>query len=171
MNGGDDSQSYFAAASPPKGNGLDAQLAELKLMQQQLLANRSNTGSPSRGPLLQQQQPIIPTTGAAPYMYVDPRARGYNPMAELQDNQGHDQQYLDRVNNQEMLRRFQLLPADAQKILMNTKALPRYASDKSDLNDMLNSSPETQFLGKPKPTPTPTAVPKPTKYFPVSYFT
>jgi len=32
----------------------------------------------------------------------------------------------------------------------------KVAGDRSELNDMLNQSPETQFLSKPQPTPTPT---------------
>ena len=37
-----------------------------------------------------------------------------------------------------------------------------YADDRSDLNDMLNQTPETSYLGK-NPTPTPAPSPTPTK--------
>jgi hypothetical protein len=150
MDTGDDSQSYFSAA---RKGGLSDQLEELKLMQQQLIANRANGGSPSRGPLLQ-QQPIIPTTGAAPYMYVDPNA-----------GQGQDAQQLRDL---QLLKQFQLLPSNTPNILMNTKALPRFAGERDDL---LRDTEDTFYgggHGQPRPTPKPT--PQPTKYFPVSYF-
>ena len=38
-----------------------------------------------------------------------------------------------------------------------------YADDRSDLNDMLNQTPETGFLSKPSGTPTPAPSPTPTK--------
>jgi hypothetical protein len=80
MDGTDDSQSYFSAASPPKVGGLDETLEELKLMQRNLVASRQ--GSPSRGAFIGQQNPnvIIPSTGAANYWYVDPKAQSFNPM-------------------------------------------------------------------------------------------
>ena len=152
MDGSEDPRSYFSAAQP-KGSGLDEELAKLKQMQQAILANRQS-GSPSRGPLLQQPNVILPTTGAAPYLYVDPNA-----------GQVHEQQ----LNNLQMLKQFQLLPPDAQKILMNTKALPRFAGERDDL---LKDTEDTFYgggHGQPRPTPTPT--PQPTRFFPVSYFT
>lgn len=51
-----DPKSYFSAATP-KGSGLDDEVAKLKLLQQQLMANRN--GSPSRGPLLQQRSDLM----------------------------------------------------------------------------------------------------------------
>ena len=120
-------------------------------------------GAPSRAPLLQRPQPIIPQTGAGSYFYVDPRAQQGNVMP-------HPLNGAMPVDHAELLKTLQLLPPDAQKILMNLKALPRFAGDRSDLNDILNSSPETQFLGKPGPTPKPTPTVAP-KYFPISYFT
>ena len=166
MDGTEDPQSYFSAA---KSSGLDEELAKLKQMQQAILAGKQ-AGSPSRGPILNAPNPIIPTTGAAPYLYVDPSAKRFNPMSELQDNQGHDPAYLEQIRNQILLKQFQLLPPNTPNILMNTKRLPRYADDRSDLNDLLNSSPETKFLGKPGPTPKPTPTVAP-KFLPVSYFT
>jgi hypothetical protein len=41
----------------------------------------------------------------------------------------------------------------------------RLFSDKSDLNDTLNQSPETSFLGTPASSPTPTPTPSPRSYF------
>lgn len=37
------------------------------------------------------------------------------------------------------------------------------SNDRNELQDMLNQSPETQFLGKPQPTPTPTPTPSAVK--------
>ncbi len=37
------------------------------------------------------------------------------------------------------------------------------ADDRSDLNGMLNDSPETSFLGKPRPTPSPSPTPQPSR--------
>jgi hypothetical protein len=157
MDGGDDSQSFFAAARPQKTNGIDETLNELKQMQQNLLANRNNQGAPSRGALLQQNpNVIIPSTGAAQYMYVDPRA----------NNQGNDPARLEQIKNQMMLKQFQLLPPDAQKILMNRGALPRFADDRGDL---MRDTENTFYGGGHAPPPSPT--PTPPKYFPVSYFT
>jgi hypothetical protein len=154
--GNDDQQSFFAAARPQKGNGIDETLNELKQMQQNLLANRNNQGAPSRGPLLTRPNVIIPSTGAAQYMYVDPKA----------NNQGNDPARLEQIKNQMMLKQFQLLPPDAQKILMNRGALPRFADDRGDL---MRDTENTFYGGGHAPPPSPT--PTPPKYFPVSYFT
>lgn len=150
MGTDDDSQSYFAAARPK--SGLSDQLDELKLLQQQLIANRSNGGSPSRGTLLRQPNVIIPTTGAAPYLYVDPNAVHPND---------------EQLRNQMLLKQFQLLPPNTPNILMNTKALPRFAGERDDL---LKDAEDTFYGGGNAPRPTPTPTPQ-TKYFPISYFT
>lgn len=145
----DPAESYFAAASPPRKRGLGDTVDELKQMQQQLLANRNNSGSPSRGHLL--QQPIIPSTGAAPYWYVDPKANTA-PSLQAPDS---------------LQRQFQLLPPNTPNILMNTKRLPRFAGERDDL---LREIDNTIYGGGHAPAPTPTPTPQ-TKYFPVSYFT
>ena len=45
-------------------------------------------------------------------------------------------------------------------------AVQRLFDDRSELNGMLNQSPETSFLGTP-PAPTPTPTPRPKSYFQV----
>ncbi len=140
------SDSYFAAAGGP--TGLTAGLAELEEMRQRLYG-------PSRN-----NRTLIPQTGAAKYWYVDPSAgrQNFNPM-EYYDNQGHNELEMKNLG---------LLPANTPIILKRNvlgKA-PRLA-DRDELNDMLNQSPETQFLGKQKPTPTPTPAPR---LYPTSFF-
>jgi hypothetical protein len=129
----DESQSYFSAARK------DTTLDELKLLQRQLLA-----GSPSRGVILNRPNVIIPQTGAAPYLYVDPRVPNAVPPDELQ-------------------KRLQLLPENSPLLLMKRKAPPRLAGERDDLLRDIDNA----IYGQPVPTPTPTPQ---TKYFPVSYF-
>jgi hypothetical protein len=167
--GNDDSQSYFAAARPQKANGIDETLNELKQMQQNLLANRSNQGAPSRGALLRQNPNVlVPSTGAGKFMYVDPRARPYDPMSAYQDEQGHDAAYLQKINDQELLRKLQLLPQNYPNLLMKAAMgnAPRLADDRGDL---MRDTENTFYGGGHAPPPSPT--PTPPKYFPVSYFT
>lgn len=44
-------------------------------------------------------------------------------------------------------------------------AVQRLFDDRSDLNSMLNQTPETAYLGTPPATPTPTPTPAPRSYF------
>lgn len=99
---------------------------------------------------------IIPTTGAAKYFYVDPSApKNFNPIQNF-DEQGHIPDQTEGIG---------LLPKNAVNVLVKELLgnAPRLADDRSELNDMLNQSPETKFVA-PTPTPTPPVKKKGTSY-------
>jgi len=170
--------------------------------------------SPSRSAFLQQPpKPIIPTTGAARFWYVDPTpaklnlvdqiaaqgpgrtafafSKGGRPKDSIHALLAPDEVVLTPAQQKKVgIKRIKaaignkhgtpidggaygfqeggevrpqpylnMQPANQSSFKMGSSILDsgfKVAGDRSELNDMLNQSPETQFLSKPQPTPTPT---------------
>lgn len=151
------SKSFFAAATGAAGGptALTAGLAELEGLRKNLFSPKNNV--------------IIPTTGAAQYWYVDPRATA-SPSSMPVTHSDLEQNALYRANpnmfsppheDQGQLDKIGLLPKNAP-IMLNRNVLgnaPRLAQD--DRKELLKDIDTAIYGGSaPAPTPTPAGTPR-----------